>query len=459
MRTIKHGLKSIIRRPIKTTMLFLIFLVVFNLVFTGVITQNSITSSKNYIRNQIGGVVEYQLDYTKFYQDMQNGTLPEGTEMPPISLEQVQAIGDNEYVLKTYFTNSIWVNAEIESVANEDGGGPIFERSDLSAAKSSILPMGYFTITGINQPDSVGMNIGKETLIDGDLFTQDHLNYGEHVIFISEDLATLNNLVVGDPVAFTKSSWTSEGEVTEDFTFIVQGIYQTTDSNKNKVYAPFSTVDALEEKWADYFTGTAFFLVEDPLNIDAFKSDVQDSMPDYHKLYSNDAEYEQLTAPLDLVSLISNLLTWVVLAAGILIIASIVTIFVRDRKFEIGLLLSSGEGKVKIVTQFVFEIALIAVITFGVSTLTSSIISGEVSTWIAETQLISEKPDDIWIGGWTNPLYGDINMEDVQEQFNAAIDASTLLNMFLINIGLIIFSSLVPLTAIMSFKPRKILQD
>ncbi len=98
MRIVKHGLTSIIRRPIKTTMLFLIFLVVFNLVFTGVITQNSITSSKNYIRNQIGGVVEYQTDYTSFYQDLQNGELPEDAELPPISLEQVREIGKNDEI-------------------------------------------------------------------------------------------------------------------------------------------------------------------------------------------------------------------------------------------------------------------------------------------------------------------------------------------------------------------------
>lgn len=455
MRQLKHGIKSIIRRPIKTTMLFLIFLVVFNLVFTGVITQNSITSSKNYIRNQIGGVVEYQIDYTSFYNDLQNGDLPDGTEVPPISLDKLLEIGENDYVKKTYYTTNAWLKGEIESINDGDDGPIIME----DFAKRSFAPTNYFTLTGINQPDSVGMNIGKETLVEGELFSQDDLDYGENVIFISEDLASLNNLLPGDTVVFTQSEWTQDGEVTTEHNFTVKGIYSTTDSDKNKVYAPYTTVDNLEENWADYFTGQAYYLIEDPLNIDAFKADVQDSMPDYHMLFSNDAEYEELTAPLDLVSLISNLLTWVVLAAGVLIIASIVTIFVRDRKFEIGLLLSSGESKLKIVTQFVFEIALIAVITFGVSTLTSSLISDNVSTWIAETQLVSAEPDAPWIGIWTNPLYGEVNMEDVQNQFDSSINGSTLLSMFGINLGLIIMSSIVPLTAIMSFKPRKILQD
>jgi putative ABC transport system permease protein len=57
MRQIIHGLKSLIRRPAKSIMLFIILFVVFNLVFTGFIIQNSVARSKEYIRNQIGSAV------------------------------------------------------------------------------------------------------------------------------------------------------------------------------------------------------------------------------------------------------------------------------------------------------------------------------------------------------------------------------------------------------------------
>ena len=66
MRVLIHGLKSLIRRPEKTSMLFVILFIVFNLIFSGFIIQNSIQKSKEYIRSQIGSAVEYRMDFTSF---------------------------------------------------------------------------------------------------------------------------------------------------------------------------------------------------------------------------------------------------------------------------------------------------------------------------------------------------------------------------------------------------------
>lgn len=73
MRIFIHGLKSLIRRPAKTFMLFIILFVVFNLIFTGFIIQNSIKESKTYIREQIGSAVEYKMDYTAAMNAVQGG--------------------------------------------------------------------------------------------------------------------------------------------------------------------------------------------------------------------------------------------------------------------------------------------------------------------------------------------------------------------------------------------------
>lgn len=59
-----HAFKNLVRRPAKTGMLFVILFVIFNLIFSGIIIQNSIARSKEYIRNQIGAAVEYRVDYT-----------------------------------------------------------------------------------------------------------------------------------------------------------------------------------------------------------------------------------------------------------------------------------------------------------------------------------------------------------------------------------------------------------
>ena len=69
MRVIKHSFLSLMRKPTKAVMILIILFVVFSLVFTGVIIQNSISKSKEFVRLGLGAIVEYKADYMKAYRD------------------------------------------------------------------------------------------------------------------------------------------------------------------------------------------------------------------------------------------------------------------------------------------------------------------------------------------------------------------------------------------------------
>lgn len=92
MRMFIHGIKSLIRRPAKTAMLLIILFIVFNLIFIGFIIQNSVQQSKLYIRSQIGGAVEYKMDFTAYMAAMEKSrstsasATPSATALrPPVS--------------------------------------------------------------------------------------------------------------------------------------------------------------------------------------------------------------------------------------------------------------------------------------------------------------------------------------------------------------------------------------
>jgi len=151
-----------------------------------------------------------------------------------------------------------------------------------------------------------------------------------------------------------------------------------------------------------------------------------------------------------------------------------VTIFVRDRKFEIGLLLSSGEGKLKIVSQFIFEMMVIAVVAFSISIASSNLAAKSVSGWIVENQLLSTTSligststtatDQNIIGfrggNMTSvSVYGSVDMQNVADEFNVSVSGSVVLQLFLASALLVLIGSIIPLTTIMGFNPKRILQD
>ena len=496
MRMIIHGLKSLIRRPAKTAMLFVILFIVFNLIFVGFIIQNSVQQSKAYIRSQIGGYVEYQMDYSSFMNTAQKpgtqtgGQTAEMTRPASLSLSVAEKMASSQYVASYYITESTNVSSDTVDPAEtqETSGGFQMNFSD-------------FTLSGSNSVNYINFVTGDVTLSDGAMPTEDNLKNGDKVVMISEDVADANDLRVGDTISLAtvtrsmtlpsaggqggqqqaggnpqQDSNTTTGD---SYDYVVVGIYKavSTDFDVNTIFTSNTViVDLNGTAGSDETTGSIVYLLNNAEDVDAF---IAENTPyltsEYHTLYSNDEQYTSLTKPLNLISFIVSILIWVVFIAGAAIILAIVTIFVRDRKFEIGLLLSSGEGKLRIVSQFVFEMLVIAVVAFSISIVSSNVVSKSVSSWIVENELLSTSSligststtttDQFGMGmlrpgsNTSDSVYGSVDMEGVAAQFNVQVSGSVVLELFFASALLVLIGSMIPLTAIMGFNPKRILQD
>lgn len=497
MRMFIQGLKSLIRRPAKTAMLFVILFIVFNLVFVGFIIQNSIKESKAYIRSQIGGVVEYKMDYTEFMNTMQTPgsasksrtQTSEMTRPASLSLTVAEKIAQSTYVASYYITESTNVSSETIDPAEtqETSGGFQMSFSD-------------FTLSGSNHIESIHFATGDVTLSDGSALSEENLKNGDKVVIISQDVADTNDLRVGDTISLStvtqsmgmpsgggnnqQQSGGSQPQANSNTTtgdaydYEVIGIYEAVseDFDVNTIFTSDTVIDDLNgTASSDETSGSIVYLLNNADDVDAF---IAENTPyltsEYHTLYSNDETYQSLTEPLNLISFITSILIWVVFIAGAAIILAIVTIFVRDRKFEIGLLLSSGEGKLKIVSQFVFEMMVIAMVAFIISIASSNVAAKSVSNWIVENQLLSSSsliggtgtttstPSNFRMPGSNSTsvsVYGSIDMESVAAEFDVTVNTSVVMQLLLASVILVMIGSIIPLTAIMGFNPRRILQD
>jgi putative ABC transport system permease protein len=473
MRFLIHGLKSLVRRPAKTGMLFVILFVVFNLVFTGFIIQNSIAKSKDYIRAQIGSVVEYRMDYASLEAN-DNANNQTVTTVPALSIQVTEKMALNHFVKSYFITEAANVNSSVITPAQSQTSGPGFER-DFS----------NFNLSGSNQTSNLDFALGNVKITAGKILSADDLKNGNNVVIISEDVATTNSLVVGDTIALTqatqrqpgkgggKETTTTTAAVAIDYEIV--GIYQAIEDgfNVNTMFTSNAVIYNLKGTTAsDQTTGSIVFMLDSPEHVDTFKQEASPYLTsEYHILYSNDSEYVSLTKPLNLISFITSILIWVVFIAGAAIIMALVTIFVRDRKFEIGLLLSSGEGRMKIIAQFIFEMMIIAIFAFMISVASSSVTSKGVSSWIVDNQLLSQtsligststataENEFRNLGQRTVTLYGAVNMQNVADKFDVSVNASVIGELMLASILLILFGSSIPLVIIMGYKPRRIMQD
>lgn len=475
MRILIHGIKSILRRPTKTTMLFLILFVVFNLIFIGFIIQNSISESKEFIRQEIGSAVEYKMDYTSLLSGAASNPRQGMQRITTLSLQVANKMAQSPYVTQYFITGTGNVNSDNISPAETQEATGGFQRS-----------FSDFTLKGSNVAEHLDFIMDNIMLKEGTTFSTDNIDNGDNVILISDAVASTNDLRIHDIVSLSQANGnlqrggeaaTTSESVPQDFEII--GIYEVknTEFNVNTILTSNNVIDNLSGNTAsDDTSATIVYMLDNPDHVSAF---IEENTPyltsEYHTLYSNDDEYESLTKPLDMISMIASILFVVVFAAGVTIILAIVSIFVRDRKFEIGLLLSSGEGRLKIIGQFVFEIMAIAMVAFILSVGTSNLASKVVGDWIVENQLLAEDSvvnntgADTGInqnrmgraGGsnQTTSIYGEVDMQNVADEFDASVSMQVINKLLLASMLLVLAGSTVPLIVIMRYNPRRILQD
>ncbi|HPQ47412.1 MAG TPA: ABC transporter permease [Clostridia bacterium] len=463
MRIFKHAILNLIRKPSKAVMILLIMVLVFSLVFTGIIITNSIYQSREFIRISLGAVVRFEPDWMKAMQDQ-----IDEEEYARMQIDRTTAldIGSDSRVKKTYLIEYTYLNAPGLKSGIQGNDGPILYKESIDIGEPYPPYEDYgpgMNLSGSNNPIPIEFETGKLILSAGRHITQEELDRGDRVILVSEEFAAVNNLSPGDTMGM--KSW----EMPEPLEYTIVGIYQgAAEFAADNVYTTTAVIHEVfsyyEYEMEEYYN--VYFVLNNPLEIEGFIADSTEKLPSkYTKLTANEDDFKQLTKPLDLMEIITRILVWVVFGAGAMIIISVVTIFIRDRKFEIGLLLSAGEGKLRIATQFIFEIALVALLAFSIAAGASQLTSKYVSNWIVENQLTEEKaesdnPDDYyWYDYDDGSMKGDVDINDVAEDFDISLDFGTLLTLFGISMGILVFAAGTPLVIILRYKPREALQE
>ncbi len=452
MRAIKHAFLSLIRKPTKAIMIFAILFVVYGLVFTGIIIQNSVISSKEYVRKELGAVVEMKGNYMKAMEDQLS---QEDYSKLNLSASLAREIAKDPLVKNLYITEIANAgNDDLKSAVNMGGD----EGSGLSVAIASpVSGEGTtFMVIGSNGDTPQEFDDGTYVITQGRLRNKE--DEGKDTLLLSEEFAGKNNISVGDVIDLTSDT------DQQTYPFEVIGIFKGSSSFMvDQMYTSFESAKKLNKTLADDSNAASVsFRLKDPMDIDTFINQHKKQMPnEYITLYASDNEYKSLTRPLDLISTIISLMLVVVFAAGAIIMLAIITIFVRDRKFEIGLLLSSGEGKLKIVSQFLMELLLVSVIAFTIAAAASRFSADYAASWIVKNQLVEENTQEssgiIAIGGL--PGKNEVKINDVAREFNVSVDGEVVRNLLMISFGLVLLSAGAPLLIILSYKPRESLQN
>ena len=229
----------------------------------------------------------------------------------------------------------------------------------------------------------------------------------ENVVLVSETLAALNSLSIGDTVmllpAALEQADTAFYDTLKDTTTTaaaeVVGIFRelepqgdaafqpTPGLRSNMMFSDHGLLVELEQVTDGEYAGGVSFYIQDPLYLDAVVEEVQQTdFIDWDSFFirKDDFNYEKISAGLRTIqSLITTLLVCVsVVSATVLIL--ILVMRMRGRVHEAGIFLSIGIPKRQIVGQFVAEAAVISVVAFICAFFAAGVIAAQVESGILE---------------------------------------------------------------------------
>ncbi|EPT7268545.1 ABC transporter permease [Listeria monocytogenes] len=497
MNFFKRAWLSMKARKGRSVLQLIIFTVVCVLILSGFTIQSAADKASELAREQLGGTVTLTVDREKQMQTMRDEAASSDSssteskpqfESSPIDVSDANELAKLNHVASyNYYSSTQALASGFDPI--ESSGDTSSSSDETSTTTETQGPGGGqggpqmvdadLSISGLlDSATSTDFEAGTSELTSGVAITS--ADKDKNVAMVEENLAEENDWKVGDSFTVTSSDGNTK------VTLKIVGIYKTTDSGSdmaqnfsflnpyNKVYVPYTVANTI--KGSDYknTVDSAVYTMDDAANISAFEKEAKkvDSIDwDTFKLDANDTLYQQMIGPINSVASFSKNVVYIVSIAGALILGLLVMMQVRDRKYEMGVLLAIGEKRGKLIAQFFVEILIVALVSFGLAAASSHYVAqlagnqllAQQNSSTNETTTSTENRGPGGGGGQGGPGgFGQSvsnltkNTEQIKE-LDIQVTLEDMLKMGGIGIGIAFISVLLPAALVLRMNPKTIL--
>ncbi|PED85210.1 permease [Bacillus cereus] len=473
MNFIKRAILSMKKRIGTSLILMAVFLIVTNLVLAGFTIQNASKKAADSARKKLGADVTLGLDFDKLSQQArETGEMP---KPPKLNTKEADQLAKSKYVKDyNYITNTFGISDGFKLVGASEGEDEGKGRVGMVAAAggsgsgSEIDMNSSLLIEGVRKTVlQESFKNGKSKIIDGKPITEKMKD--QNVTLMEKRLAEQNNLKVGDKIKI------QSGDKKQTLEFEIIGIYETNEQPMgqhappmmdpaNKLYMPYSTLKKLETDDGMGNSFQAVYFLNDPQYIDGFKKEAKKSDIDfnYFKLDAHDSLYKQMIGPIENIASTSQMIIYMVSIAGAIILGLIIMLSIKARRKEMGILLSIGEKKWKLMAQFIVEVVCIAILAFGLSLTTGAkvsqfvgdnLLSSEVATAGEETD--TSQNGTVMVAGPGGTVQNQ--KEDPIDKINVSVTGEDVGKMGGIGLAIAILATILPALSILRLNPKQIL--
>lgn len=270
-------------------------------------------------------------------------------------------------------------------------------------------------------------------------------------ILVHEEFAKQNNLKLGDELDLELLDMENNGKIKNN-KFKIIGIFSgkkqetytglSSDFSENMVFVDYSTSQQILNKTENNQIANKILMYSNSAeSTDLALNKLKELKIDESKYFveKDSNAFEESLESVSGVKHIIKIMTYSIMLGGIIVLSLILILWLRERIYEIGILLSIGISKIEIIMQFIFELVFISI-----PSIIASLFLGNILLKVIVAGFINSDESMIYGGSLIN-------------NSNSMLNIKTLGQSYLILISIIILSVVFASSLILIKKPKEIL--
>lgn len=356
MTTFKRAYLYITRKKVRSIIMFMLLTIISTVLLSSNILNHTVKgiSNKIYESSNFGFTVK---NLSKTDKEIFVKKLDKITNLPdikganyqfatPVNLLGSKVVeGQNNLILdeKTNKNNLVMLNANTNTADNSD-------------FKSEVLKL------------KKGRHIGPED---------------RNKVLVHEEFAKLNNLDIGSKIKLEKANSSEQKTTNKDYEVV--GIYSGTKNNEfqglssdfieNTVYTDYkSSQELMGYSESDKKVTSVDYFVKNPEKLEDVAKSAENLAIEDTEIVKSNKNFQTVIASLQSIEKIIDMVKIGSIIASVLILSLVLIFWLRERLHEIGILLSIGTSKTKIILQQIIELVYIAVFSIILSSVLENVI-------------------------------------------------------------------------------------
>ncbi|MDU4277283.1 MAG: ABC transporter permease [Finegoldia magna] len=243
----------------------------------------------------------------------------------------------------------------------------------------------------------------RNTLFTSNVFTikqgKNLAKNDDNKILVHEEFAKKNKLKLHDKIGLKFMNMNGNGDTNKESQYEIVGIFSgkkqekytglSSDFSENSMFVNYNSAQtSLNIKYNDKIANKIFVYTQNSDSMDNVINQIKNQTANSSKyiIEKDDNAFKEAIDSINGVNHIIQMMTYSIMIAGLVVLSLILILWLRERIYEIGILLSIGVSKAKIMGQFIMDLVFVSIPAALISFICGDFIMKQIVSGITKSE-------------------------------------------------------------------------